>query len=194
MKKLSYILILCFLVQPFVSESQNAPVTTAGVITNATTSGSVTAPVTVTDFSDIGSFTLTLKYKATLVSYTGASPDPAFAGISITNSVAGSNGKVVIVWSGTTGITLPDQAHLLDLTFTYTTSTSSLSWAYSSGSVCQYKKYAGGTYVTLNDTPKSSFYIDGGISNRGAPALPNPWTSAASGPLPSPEISTGLPS
>lgn len=169
MKQLLYILILCLLVQPFAARLQNAPVTTAGVITNATTSGSVIAPVTVTDFSDIGSFTLTLKYKATLVSYVGASPDPAFAGISVTNSVAGSVGKLVIVWSGTSGITLPDQSHLLDLTFTYTTGTSSLSWAYTNGLVCQYKKYAGGTYVTLNDAPKSSFYIDGGISNRGAP-------------------------
>jgi len=178
MKKLSYILILCFLVQPFVSESQNAPVTTAGVITNATTSGSVTAPVTVTDFSDIGSFTLTLKYKATLVSYTGASPDPAFAGISITNSVAGSNGKVVIVWSGTTGITLPDQAHLLDLTFTYTSGTSVLKWD-TIGTACKYEKYAGGTYVTLTDFPKYSYYINGGISNRGAPVTCAPVISNA---------------
>lgn len=180
MKKLSYILILCFLVQPFVSESQDAPVTTTGVITNATTSGSVIAPITVINFSDIGSFTLTLNYMANLVTYAGASPDPVFAGISVTNSVAGLTGTLLIVWSGTANITLPDQAHLLDLTFTYSTGTSSLLWAYTNGSVCQYKKYAGGgTYITLIDTPRSAHYINGGISNRGAPVTYAPVISNA---------------
>jgi len=171
MKNIANFLLILFCFLTFSSKSQNAPVTTAGIVTNATTApGAVVVPITVKNFVSIGSFTLTLRYKASLVTYVSTAPHPSFPGMTITNSVAGTVGKIIINWPQTPGgITLPDETHLLDLTFTYISSTSLLNWFYTSGNVCQYYKYSNGSYILLNDNPKSSYYINGGISNRGAP-------------------------
>ncbi len=171
------LLILCCITESVFAET--APVTTAGIVTNATTApGAVVVPVTVKNFVSIGSFTLTLRYQANLVSYVSAAPHLSFPGMTIANSVNGTVGRIIITWPQTPGgITLPDETHLLDLTFNYISGTSVLSWLYSSGNVCQYKKYANGSYVILNDTPKSTYYIKGGISDHGAPITSAPVIS-----------------
>jgi hypothetical protein len=166
----NFLLILfCFLTVSL--KSQNAPVTTAGIVTNATTApGAVVVPITVKNFVSIGSFTLTLRYQANLVTYVGAALHPSFPGMTVSNAVIGTLGKIVITWPQTPGgITLPDETHLLDLTFTYISGTSVLSWFYYGSNICQYYKYSNGSYILLNDSPRSSYYIDGGISNRAAP-------------------------
>ena len=170
MNKTTILILLLLILLSAAVGAQNAPVTTVGTITNATTSGNVVVPVTVSNFVSIGSFTLTLRYRSALVTYVSASVNPAFSGVTVTNTIAGSIGKLVITWPQTPGgITLPDGAHLLDLTFTYLSGTTSLSWGYTSGLVCEYRKYSAGNYILLNDTPKTSYYINGGISNRTAP-------------------------
>lgn len=176
MKTIANFLIIFYVFITVTLHAQNAPVTTAGIVTNATTvPGSVAVPVTVRNFISIGAFTLTLRYQANLVTYVIASPHPSFPGMTVVNSVAGNLGKIVITWPQTPGgVTLPDETHLLDLTFTYISGTSTLSWFYTSGNVCQYKKYSGGNYVVLNDLPKSSYYINGGISSHGAPVTHAP--------------------
>jgi PKD repeat protein len=149
----------------------NAPVTTAGAITNATTGpGAVTVPITVSNFVSIGAFTLTLRYRHNLAQYVSATPNPAFPGMTVTPSVEGSIGKLIITWPETAGgVTLPDGAHLLDLTFTYLSGTTTMAWSYNTPFVCEYKKFTGGGFVVLDDSPEASYYINGGISNRSAP-------------------------
>ena len=164
------ILTLIFFLTGLIASAQNAPVTTAGLITNAVPAGTVVIPITVTNFVSIGSFTLTLRYLITKATYISATLNPAFPGMTINHSISGSVGKLVINWPQTPGgVTLPDEAHLLDLTFTYLTGTTTLAWGYSSGLVCEYKKYSNGNYILLNDSPETSYYINGGISSRGAP-------------------------
>lgn len=152
-------------------KAQYAPVTTAGIVINASTGpGAVTLPITVKNFVSIGAFTLTIGYPSAQVSFVSAVAHAAFPGITITNSVSGTVGKIIITWPQTPGgITLPDETHLLDLTFTYISGNASIYWLYSGGNVCQYKKYSDGNYIILNDIPKINYYIKGGISNRGAP-------------------------
>ncbi len=171
----NYLLILLCLVSISL-KSQNAPVTTIGIITDATTApGAAVVPVTVKDFVSIGAFTLTIRYQANLVTYVSAASHPAFTGITITPTVVGTVGKLVINWPQTPGgVTLPDETHLLDLTFTYISGNAALNWFYQFGNICQYKKYSGGSYIVLNDNPKSTYYINGGISNRGAPITSAP--------------------
>jgi len=171
MRTFAYYLVIFFLLLAPGLRSQTAPVTTAGSIINATTApGAVVVPITVKNFVSIGSFTLTLRYKSTLVTYISAAPHSSFPGMTVVNTVTGTIGKIVITWPQTPGgVTLPDETHLLDLTFTYLSSTSALAWSYTSGNVCQYQKYSGGSYILLTDSPKSSYYINGGISNRSAP-------------------------
>lgn len=149
---------------------QNAPLTSAGRITNAVPAGTVTVPVTVRDFVSIGGFTLTLRYRVDKATWTSATPNPAFPGMTVTHSISGSIGKLVIHWPQTPGgITLPDGASLIGLNFTYIGRTTVLSWSYSSGNICQYYIYSNGSYTLAGDNPKSSYYINGGISDRGAP-------------------------
>ena len=172
MRKLSVIVIClcCFISLKGISDT--APITTVGAITNATTGfGGVIVPVTVVNFVSIGWIKLTLTYDTTKVKYVSFTPDPAFPGMTVTYFPGTNNptAKIVISWIATTNITLPDQTHLLDLTYTYLTATAPLTWS-TSGTNCQYKRYvSGSTYTLLTDSPKSAFYINGGISNRAAP-------------------------
>jgi hypothetical protein len=170
MKTATFLLILfCFITVSL--KSQYAPVTTAGIVTNATTApGAVVVPITVKNFVSIGSFTLTLRYMTNQVTYVSAASHPSFPGMTVTNTVSGTLGKLVITWPQTPGgITLPDETHLLDLTFTYISGNSILNWLYSGGNICRYWKYSNGSYILLSDSPKASYYIAGGISSRGAP-------------------------
>jgi hypothetical protein len=143
----------------------NAPVTTAASVTNATTvPGGVIVPVTVNGFIDIGYCKLTLTYNPAVITYVSSAPNPAFTGMTVTNT----SGTLVITWTGSSGITLPDLTHLVDLVFTYSSSTTFLNWR-ADGINCIYKQFAGGLYTTCFDQPYSIHYINGGVSNRGAP-------------------------
>lgn len=176
------ILTLLFCLLALIASPQNAPIASAGAVLNAPLSPSVTdVPVTVTNFIDIGSFTLTLNYNSTVVTYVSAAANPAFTGMTVTVSTPGT---IVVTWPATgTGITLPDQAVLLTLSFNYISSGSNsyLTW-FDSGTSCQYTKYAGGTYVVLNDQPSATYYLYGVVTNHPAPVTTAPViTGAASG-------------
>lgn len=168
MKKCLFIFLwlMCVFSNALFSQAPFAPITTVASIVNATTiPADVIVPVTVTDFTDIGNIKLTLLYQSTCVTYISATLNPAFTGMTVNSATPG---KLIITWNGTTGVTLPDQTHLLDLTFTYVISTSSLQWEIGS-TTCKYKKYAGGSYTACIDQPYENFYINGGVSNRSAP-------------------------
>jgi len=160
-------------------KGQNAPVTSIGIITNANTvPGSTIVPVTVKNFISIGAFTLTFYYPSNQLTYVSANLHPSFTGMTITDTVYSvllNLRKLIIRWPQTPGgITLPDETHLLDLNFTYISGNAKLNWIYTNGNICQYKKYSNGTYTILNDSPKQSYYINGGVSNRGAPVTSVP--------------------
>jgi hypothetical protein len=169
---LSIFLFLCIFSLQVVAT--DAPVITAGRVINATP-GSVPIPVTVTNFNNIGQFTLTLKFDTTKVRYVPASAvtNPALSGMAVTYTPPSGNtqGKLVFTWTGAvnSNVSLPDGSTLATLTFSYITATGILNWAYTYGDICQYKSYVGGILTALNDTPKYLFYLNGGISNRSAP-------------------------
>ena len=150
-----------------------APVTMAGNIVNAVPgSPSVAMPITVNGFLDVGQFTLTLKFDTTRVHFISASTNPMLPGmtVSYTPPAGNTQGKLVFFWTNTANVTLDDGSALANLTFSYVSGTGLLNWAYTLGSVCQYKQNSGSTLVTMNDTPKYLYYRNGGISNHGAPA------------------------
>ncbi len=174
------LLVFFFLASIFArSQTPMAPVTTAASVTNATTTpGGTVVPVTVTGFTDIGNCYLTLQYnRSDYLSYVSAIPNPAFTGMTVTNTqIQGLQWQIVISWSGSNGITLPDLTHLVDLVFTYYKESCLLSWTRGS---CSYEKYAGGAFINCIDTPSSKYYITGGVSNRGAPVTILPVVSNA---------------
>jgi hypothetical protein len=179
MRKFSFpfICLLCLTIRTVMAI--DAPITTAGVVTNAITGiGGVVVPISVKNFINIGKFSLTLKFDTAVIKYVSAALHPSFSGMSVVYSVQCTHGKLVITYPQGTGVTLPDLTHLVDLTFTYVSGTAQVVWGYS-GRVgwcsgictcnCQYYQYVGSNLVLCDDTPRSSHYIDGGVSNRTAP-------------------------
>jgi hypothetical protein len=162
-------LVLLLFLSAIFTSAQYAPVTSAGIITDAVPGGAVIVPVTVANFDSIGYFSITLRYKYNKVTYTDVfTPNPAFPGMQVEYFLGSSyNGRVVITWTGTGGVTLPDMAHLVDLHFNYIGGSSSLAWGFNYPLVCEYKHY--NDSELLIDSPESSYYINGFISDRTAP-------------------------
>lgn len=174
-KVLFFLFILNFIFSTV--KSENAPITKVISVLNATTvSGSTNVPITVTNFQNIGAFTLTLSYQTSAITFVSASCNAAFSGITINTSTPG---KIIFAWTGSNGVTLPDQTHLFDIKFTYISGTSSLNWT-TTNSSCIYKKYAGGLYTVLTDSPKTSYYINGAITNHPAPITYAPKKTSVS--------------
>ena len=171
--------------------AQDAPIAIISNITNATPgSSSLSIPVTVNNFNNIGQLTLTMKFDTTKVRFVSAIPNPSLSGMTITYSspVGNTQGKLIYTWTGSSNQSLPDGSALATLNFSYTTATGIISWAYTYGAICQYKTYVGTTLTALNDSPKYLFYINGGISNRSAPYvfapnIPSPTIGNLSIPL-----------
>ncbi len=170
------ILSVCFLLAGGRLVADNAPVTTAGVVTNATPGTQVIIPVSVAGFNSIGRFTLTLTFDTTLTRFVSATTHSFLAGMTVTYSKTPSTtqGKLLFSWIGSTNASLPDGSVLSYLTMTYVTSTANLRWADSYGNVCEYKRFVNGNPVILTDTPQYQFYKDGGVSSRGAPVTTAP--------------------
>jgi len=180
-------LIILFIIPPALL-AQNAPVTTAGRVTDAVPGDpDVIVPIQVEDFAGIGQFTLTLKFDTTNIRYVSSTLNSTLPGMTVTYTPPSVNtqGKLVFTWTGTENVDLADGSSLSDLTFQYVSGTGLLSWSYTFGSICRYKSFIGGNLTTLYDTPKYQYYMDGGISNRTAPFITAPvLADPVPGPLP----------
>jgi hypothetical protein len=168
----------------------------AGRVTNAIPGGpSVPIPVTATDFTNIGQFTLSLEFDTTKVHYLSSSKNLSLPGMTVTYNHPSGNtiGKLVFAWTGASNVTLASESSIVNLSFAYVAGTGILGWAYNFGSVCQYKRYVGGVLTALNDTPKYQFYLNGGISNRTAPVTFAPTiANPVTGPLSIPVTANGF--
>ncbi len=173
--------------------SQTAPTTETSSITDAVPGDpSVPVEVTVSGFQDIGQFHLTLKFETDRVQYVSATPNPSLPGMTVTYHppVTGTQARLVLAWTGAANASLANGSTLAELTFHYVSGTGLLSWAYTFGSVCQYKRYSGGLLSPLADLPRHEYYHNGGISDRAAPAVSAPvLADPQPGPLPVPLIS-----
>ncbi|NTV83521.1 MAG: T9SS type A sorting domain-containing protein [Bacteroidales bacterium] len=138
------------------SVSQNAPVTTCSTITGAEP-GSVSVPITVTGFTSIGAISLSIDYNISVMQYVQGVPNPALGGFLSGDSDLG-NGfhRITMGWFGS-GSTLPDGSTIMTLVFNYVGGNSPLTW-FENGSSCEYADAEGNV---LNDTPASSYYING---------------------------------
>ncbi|MFZ4522067.1 MAG: cohesin domain-containing protein [Bacteroidales bacterium] len=196
MKKVVFILLCSVLLASARLLAADAPVTTAGTVTNAVPGApSVQIPVTVAGFANIGQFTLTMTFDTTIVRYVSCNITPLLPGMSVTyySPIVNTQGKLIFTWTGATNLSLTDGASIVNLTFSYVAGTGLLNWADASGSVCQYKRYITGVLTELNDAPQYLFYKNGGISNRGAPVTSAPTvTVTGTGPVAVPITVSGF--
>lgn len=168
--------------------SQTAPITSTGRITNAIPGDpAVPVAITVINFTEIAQFTLTMKFDTTRIRYVSSTVHGSLTGMTVSylHPSGNTQGKIILSWSGASNISLADGSAIAELVFHYKSGTGNLTWAYTFGSVCQYKRWSGSTLISLADSPKTSFYQNGGISNRGAPVVHAPvYSSPVPGSLP----------
>jgi len=161
-----FLLMGVFLFLSFTLKATNVPITTAGTVCNAVANQQVTVPVTVTGFSNISGFTLTMDYDYSRLHFVKASStsNSSLGGTCDIGEInmGGNNRRVTISWyrNGTPGITLPDGSAIANYVFTYISGPAALTW-FDMGPSCVYNDP---DVNTLNDTPTSTYYINGLIS------------------------------
>jgi hypothetical protein len=136
-----------------------APITIAPVMT-ACPGSNIQVPITVLNFNTIGAVSLTMYFNAAVLQYQSFTNSGPFPGLQIQNPSAG-----VITVSGfvtNAGVTLPDNAAFFTLNFAYLGGTTGLNW-FDNGESCEYTGPPM-LYPVLVDTPTSTYYIDGEIS------------------------------
>lgn len=139
----------------------NAPITIAPVI-GACPGSTIAVPITVLSFNTIGVLSLTMQFNASVLTYQSYTNTSGFPGLAALNPNVGNVTIAGFVPTSSPGVTLPDNAVLVTLYFTYLGGTTDLTW-FDNGESCEY----GGppvSYPVLNDIPASTYYIPGQVT------------------------------
>jgi len=143
------------------SWQEDAPITTAPVLA-ACSNTAMDIPITVKDFNDIGAVSLRLHFNSSALTYNGFTNDSGFPGLFVLNFVDGV--ITAAGFSSGAGITLADDAVLFTIHCTFLGGTTDLTWYDDDGTSCEYAGYTPPEYAVLNDTPTSTYYIAGSIT------------------------------
>jgi hypothetical protein len=120
-------------------------------------------------FTNVKSFSLSFEYDPVVMTYGTYTPNSAFGGtLTVTNNPPGTNGKSILVlaWSGSSALSLPNGSSIAALAFTYNSGTSALSWVTGDVTSCRYNDAVGNAFY---DSPKSAYYLDGLVASHTAP-------------------------
>jgi hypothetical protein len=119
----------------------------------------VEVPVTVIGFQNVGVISLTLLFDPDVLTYNTFINNSGFSGLQVNNPNAG----VITVggFSSSSGLTLPDYSTLFTIVFDFAGGYSDLTW-FDNGTSCEYAGFP--DYNPYHDTPTSTFYIDGSVS------------------------------
>ena len=141
-------------------QAQNAPVITAATVMNAVQGQQVAIPITVSNFKNIGSVSLSLDYDPTKLHFESATPNLLLASTFIKgdNVIANDKHRLIMGWYdiSNSGISLPDGAMIVNYVFTYLSGSPTLQW-YEDGPSCDITDLS----KKLNDTPTSTYYKNG---------------------------------
>jgi hypothetical protein len=134
--------------------------------------GQVTIPIDVTHFIDVASFSLTLGYNESVLSYEGfQNLNTSLSGGSFAMNAAG--GKVFMTWTSTSPVTIGDD-QLIEILFTGITGTSSLTWDVQKPGNCEFSTLEGqvifSNYTNGNVTVYQPPEITGHPDHKTAPA------------------------
>jgi parallel beta-helix repeat protein len=160
---------LCTLDMPGSATVFIGPVTTLPTLT-ACANSLVEVPVTVTDFNDVGSISLRLKYDKTVMSYNSFSTVTGIA-FEVVSDETGTEGILTIGAMPASQINLANGATLLTLKFNFTSGTGNLQFDDSYNTYCEYGS-GPPSFVAFCDEPGSHYYINGSVSCEGiAPTI-----------------------
>ena len=139
----------------------DAPQVTLPVIEECEGATLIDVPVTVTDFDQIGSFNLTLQYDNLVCSYQSFSNESGFPGLDVLETSVGIL-EITGFTDATEGFTIENNSTLCRLEFNILGGSTALAWT-DSGESCTFSGPAP-DYEPRNDSPQSSFYIDGSFT------------------------------
>lgn len=145
-----------FLVSGLKMHAQNAPISTIQSISSCPGT-TIDIPITVSDFSNIGAISLTLNYDPAVLSYISANNNSGFPGLIVNGSVPGNIIAGGYINYNDPGIDLSDNSILFTLTFHLNGGTTLIEW-FDDGITCE---YADANFSPLNDSPTSTYYING---------------------------------
>jgi len=149
---------MLMMILPVTTISQNAPVTTVASITGAVP-GTVSVPVSVINFTNIGAISLSLDFDYSVMHYVQSTPNPSLGSMTIGESDLGTGyHRLTIGWFGS-GRSLADGSAITTLSFSFIGGSTTLNW-YDNGPSCE---YADGSYNVLNDIPFESYYLNGHV-------------------------------
>jgi hypothetical protein len=117
MKKILIFICLLMIGLTFVAVGQGTTTMTIGTVTAPASGATVSVPISVTNFTGIGSITLKIAYNPAVATFTGVANAPT--GVSFTSNAA--SGVITLIWydaTGNTPLTLAS-GKLVDLNFTY---------------------------------------------------------------------------
>ena len=143
-----------------VSFQENAPITTAPII-DACPNTPLDIPITVKDFNGIGAISLRLHYNPSALTFLSFTNNSGFPGLFVFNPIPG-----VITAAGfstSAGVTLPEDAVLFTIHVQFLGGYTNLEWYDDDGTSCEYTGPPT-LYPVLNDTPTSTYYIVGSIT------------------------------
>jgi len=143
----------------------NAPISSIAAV--STCSGTVSVPIKVTAFNNIGAFGLSLSYDPMVLTFISGTNTSGYEGLSVTSPVAG----VILIGgysSSLTGVSFTDNTVLCTLNFSYLGGTTSLNWFDDAFyGTCEWAGPSG--TPTLNDSPQSTYYKNGSV--HGCPGM-----------------------
>ncbi|HNW76886.1 MAG TPA: cohesin domain-containing protein [Bacteroidales bacterium] len=139
-----------------ISFQREAPHTIAPIYT-ANANQTICIPMKVTQFTNIGSISLTMDYDPSVLVFQGFTTSSVPAGWSF-DVQATTPGRMIVGGYGD-GFSLADSSILFNACFYYNGGTSLLSWYDANGTASEYAD--GTTLEPLFDTPQPTFYIDG---------------------------------
>jgi hypothetical protein len=156
----------------------DAPISTAGRV--ASTGTTVVLPITVSNFTNIGSCDLELHYNPAIATITSVTANSlltvGFYGFDYNKSVPG---VLTIGWYIVPGATIPDNSATFSIHFLKVSNgISPVTWS-TDDFACS---YSDGNFNPLNDSPQASFYIPGSVRFQGdAPCTIAPNQKAIEG-------------
>lgn len=148
---------------------QYAPIITSSNVFNAEPGEQVTIPVTVTNFDNIGGFTLTLDYNYDEIQFVSGTQNSSLGGtfnigdIDLGNRVH----RLTVSWfkPGNIGVTLEDGSTLVEYVFTFLKGPAQLNW-FENGPSCEFTDPGANVLI---DIPKSEYYHNAIVSEEEFP-------------------------
>lgn len=140
--------------------------------------GNVVIPLRVTNFSNIGSFSLTLDFNAAVLTFLAIQNlNPALSAGNFQANA--SNGKLYLTWANTSGATLSGNDTLVKLVFSGSSGSSSLNWDTQTPGNCEYAAPSGLILSSTYSNGNASFYVPPSITTQPADKIVTQGTSTS---------------